>query len=272
MESGGEGGGGGSQKEVELGFTEIETKSEALSRAEVFHIVKEVIGFVLFMHNQIPLILQDLENGFTSLKKELEILVESGLPAESKLPEIRKYNMRKKEVKNGIKKHEKLMKGISDQLFALQEALNSVSVIEEVRLVIGGSLARPLYVYDIQFSVGKFCSGTAKEGAVSKVAQTLSKKAIRALVSNGAGSSKHTGPSKLFLLIKGPSHFNMPLQFLPKRDLRYSKKATQFGLHIKCRHVAPQKGNDDSLDAHDVIWFQCRHAVKGLACKKVEEC
>lgn len=50
MESSGEGGEGGSG----LGFSEIETKSEALARAEVFHIVKEVIGFVLFMHSQIP--------------------------------------------------------------------------------------------------------------------------------------------------------------------------------------------------------------------------
>lgn len=103
--------------------------------------------------------------------------MESGpTPAESKPSEIRKHNMRKKEVKNVIKKHEKLMKGISNQLSALQEALDSISVIEEVRLVIGGSLVRPLYVYSMRFSVGKFGSGTARDGAVSKVAQTLSKK------------------------------------------------------------------------------------------------
>ncbi|KAF3334398.1 hypothetical protein FCM35_KLT21002 [Carex littledalei] len=269
MESSGEGGEGGSW----LGFTEIETKSEALARAEVFHIVKEVIGFVLFMHSQIPVILQDLENGFSSLKQELENLVSL---AESKPSEIRKHNTRKMEVKNAIKKHEKLMKGISNQLSALQEALDSISIIEEVRLVIGGSLVRPLYVYSMRFSVGKFGSSTSREGVVSKVAQTLSKKAIRALVSNGAGSSTHTGTSKLFLLIKCPSNFNMPLHFLPKRDFRYSKKAIQWGLHIKCRVVASQKGDNDSChnftDLDDVIWFHCRHAVKGVPCKKPEEC
>lgn len=80
------------------------------------------------------------------------------------------------EVKNAIKKHEKLMKGISNQLSALQEALDSISIIEEVRLVIGGSLVRPLYVYSMRFAVGKFGSSTSREGVVSKVAQTLSKK------------------------------------------------------------------------------------------------
>lgn len=34
------------------------------------------------------------------------------------------------------------------------------------------------------------------------------------------------GPSKLFLLVKAPSSFNLPLHFLPKRDFRYSKKVS----------------------------------------------
>lgn len=51
MESTDEGGGGG---ELGLGFAEIDAVAEGLGRSEVFRIVKEVIGFVLYMHHQIP--------------------------------------------------------------------------------------------------------------------------------------------------------------------------------------------------------------------------
>ena len=53
MESTGEGGGGGGG-ELGLGFTEIETNAEGLGPSEMFHITKELIGFVLYMHHQIP--------------------------------------------------------------------------------------------------------------------------------------------------------------------------------------------------------------------------
>lgn len=33
-----------------------------------------------------------------------------------------------------------------------------------------------------------------------------------------------SGPSKLFLLIKAPASFCLPVHFLPKRDFKYSKK------------------------------------------------
>lgn len=79
--------------------------------------------------------------------------------------------------------------------------------------------------------------------------------AIRALISSGAGSSSYAGfcadmsflcqckrvinsvlksfklfagPSKLFLLVKSSSTFNVPLHFLPKRDFRYGKKVLSF--------------------------------------------
>lgn len=32
------------------------------------------------------------------------------------------------------------------------------------------------------------------------------------------------GPTKLFVLVRASSSFNLPLHFLPKRDFRYSKK------------------------------------------------
>ncbi|KAJ3669656.1 hypothetical protein LUZ60_011606 [Juncus effusus] len=269
----------GGQLRPELGFPEIETKAEVLARGEVFHVVKEILGFVLFMHNQIPVVLKDLEDGFNSLKVELKTLMGPDSAPSGPKPkpaDIRKHNMRKKEIKQGIKRHEKLMKGIYTLLSSFQDALDSLSRIEGVVLVIGGSIARPLYVYDMSFSLPKFGSSTAREGVDSKLAQTIAKKSIRSLISNDGGSSSDTGPSKLFLLIKGPCNFNMPLHFLPKRDFRYRKQVVPSGLLIKCRSMDSQKDDKNNgqqnLDSNDFIWFQCRHAVKGLACKTSEQC
>lgn len=81
-------------------------------------------------------------------------------------------------------------------------------------------------------SVPKSASDSRRQSAAtsarlwvkSRAAEALSRKAIRALISNGAGSASYPGPSKLFLLVKAPSSFNQPLHFLPKRDFRYSNK------------------------------------------------
>ncbi|XP_020114189.1 uncharacterized protein LOC109728236 [Ananas comosus] len=282
MESTDEGGGGG-ELGLGLGFAEIGAVAEGLGRSEVFHIVKEVIGFVLYMHHQIPSVLQSLENEFVALKEEFKNLVDSGtMPAETKASDQRKHNMRKREVKQGIKRQEKLMNGISSLLSALQDALDELPSIQGVTLVLGGSLARPLHVCDMLFSNGRFDSGSAKECTKSKVAQTLSRKAIRALISSGAGSTS-TGPCKLFLLMKCPCTFNLPLHFSPKREFHYTKKVVPFRLHIKCK--AKDKAMNDqhsntisssccmseSAQTED-IWFQCRHTVKGLACKAPTEC
>ena len=97
-------------------------------------------------------------------------------PAEFKPSDQRKYNTRKREVRRRIKKHEKLMNGISTLLCALQQALDEVSSIEGVVLILGGSLVRPLFVYDITISHGTFDSGSAKDQALTKLAQSVSRK------------------------------------------------------------------------------------------------
>jgi hypothetical protein len=45
-------GGRGEEKEPRL--LEVQAAASALRRSEVFHIVKELLGFVLYMHHQIP--------------------------------------------------------------------------------------------------------------------------------------------------------------------------------------------------------------------------
>ncbi|KQK04372.1 hypothetical protein BRADI_2g13200v3 [Brachypodium distachyon] len=209
------------------GLVEVQVATAALRRSEVFHIVKELLGFVLYMHHQIPSVLQNLENEFTDLKEEMTEMAIP--PAELKPSDQRKYNTRKREVRCRIKKRQKLMNGISTLLSALQQALDEVSRIEGIALILGGSLVRPLFVYDITVSHGRFDSGGTKEHATTKLAQSVSRKAIRALISGGAGSLSYTGPTKLFLLVRCPCTLNLPLDFLPKRDFRYS--CTQAYVH-----------------------------------------
>uniref|UniRef100_A0A0E0PJL0 Uncharacterized protein n=2 Tax=Oryza TaxID=4527 RepID=A0A0E0PJL0_ORYRU len=172
------GGAGGSQppRGVGLPLVEVQAAAASLRRSEVFYVVKELLGFVLYMHHQIPAVLQNLENEFASLKEEM---TEMALPpGEMKPSDQRKYNTRKREVRRRIKKQEKLMNGLSSVFSALQKALDEVPSIEGVLLILGGSLVRPLFVYDITISHGRFDAGSANERGASKLAQSVSRKVV----------------------------------------------------------------------------------------------
>ncbi|PSS14624.1 Melanoma inhibitory activity protein [Actinidia chinensis var. chinensis] len=263
----------------EMEYTEIETTAECLDSSVIFHVVTDILGFVLFMHQQIPSILQDISLEFDGLQteyKELEIVLAQ---AEVKASLRRQHAGRMKEVKQGIKRLEKVMKTVSGLRTALQLMISEIPDIQRVMLVLGTSPIRPQHVYEMCFSHGKIISIGAGDFAKSKAAEGLSRKAIRTLISKGAGSDSHAGPTKLFLLVKAPTSFNMPLHFLPKRDFRYSKKIVPFRLRFKCKaqfketegqiFVAQTADSISSKDCtpNDLIWFQCRHVVKGLVTK-----
>ncbi|RQO90835.1 hypothetical protein POPTR_005G208700v4 [Populus trichocarpa] len=252
----------------DMEFTEIETNADSIDNSVVFHVIKSVFGFVLYMHQQIPSIFQDISLEFDSLQTEYK-----------ELASVRRNHIsRMREVKHGIKRLEKLVNTVGGLESALQLIISEVLCIEEVILVLGASPIRPQHVYELCFSRGNVVPRDDGGFAKSKVAEGLSRKAVRALISKGAGSSSYPGPSKLFLLVKAPSSFNLPLHFLPKRDFRYSKKIVPSRLQIKCRKVlemdAPDCGSQTSSSrnsresaSNDLIWFQCRHVVKGLAFK-----
>ncbi|KAI9182626.1 hypothetical protein LWI28_027301 [Acer negundo] len=227
-------------------ITEIETTSESLDSSAIFHVIKNVVGFILYMHQQIPSILQDLCLEFEALQTEYKEL-ETGLTQnEVKGSTRRKHISRMREVKHGIRRFDKLMK--------------TVSSLETMLQLIFSDFAK------------------------SKSAEVLSRKAIRDLISKGAGSGSYPGPTKLFLLVKAPSSLNMPLHFLPKRDFRYSKKIVPYKIRFKCKTqvremVAPDHASQicssTSLThsiSDELIWYQCRHVIKGIAFKTpVEE-
>ncbi|MCL7029586.1 hypothetical protein MKW94_006159 [Papaver nudicaule] len=250
--------GEGSSEEIEVVCTE-----HTLDKSVIFHLLKEIIGFVLYMHQQIPAILQDMAAEFDSMhteRKELETAIAQG---EVKLALRRQHNGRMREVKQGIKRLEKLMRDFSRIQTALELMLNEVHGLEKVVLILGGSPLRPQHVYEMSFSHGRVVEECTTDYTKSKIADALSRKAIRALISNGAGSVSYSGQTKLFLLVKAPATLNMPLHFLPKRDFRFNKKIVPLMLRIKC-NVQGQNTNVLHQASTESIWFQCKHTIKGL--------
>ncbi|CDP03621.1 unnamed protein product [Coffea canephora] len=261
-------------------FTDIHTASDSLNSSVIFHVVTDILAFVLYMHHQIPSVLQDISLEFDELQKEykdLEILLAS--QAEMKASLRRKHVSRKREVKQGIRRLEKLINSVSNFETALQLLIPQIPQVERLILVLGPSPLRPIHLYELCFSSGTTVSA---DFVRTKVADGICRKAIRTLISGGAGSNSdsYSGPSKLFLLVKAPSSLNLPLHFLPKREFRYNKKIAPFKLRFKCRSEQPALNAqvDDPQPASSVlmnststdnVWFQCRHIIKGLASKSL---
>ncbi|PIN25846.1 hypothetical protein CDL12_01398 [Handroanthus impetiginosus] len=257
----------------DMEFTNIDTTADSLDNSAIFHVVTDILGFVLFMHQQIPSVLQDITKEFDELSTEFkELEVELGKSEVKAISMRRKQAARKREVKMGIRRLEKLMNCVSNLKTALQLMISEVPHVEKISLVLGPSPLRPLHVYELSFSHQRTVSGDFNR---SKVAETLSRKAIRTMISRGVGSDSYGGPTKLFLLVKAPSCLNLPLHFLPKREFRQNRKMVPFRLRFRCRtrdvemnaqpnDCASSVGSLDST-SRDLIWFQCRHTIKGLA-------
>eukprot|EP01018_Ginkgo_biloba_P005567 Gb_12703 [translate_table: standard] len=237
--------------------------------------------------------LQQLEREFDSLKLEYERMV--GEPTETetqfKPSSWRKSTGKLREIKRGIKKLEKLITSISNLLSAVQTMVNEAPEVQVVLLALGSSSMRPQHVYEIYFT----CNESVPEDAGNcpyvgkKVkADVVSKKIIRALVSNGAGSAgSYSGPTKLFLLIQAPASICLPQDFLPKRGYGYSHKVEPLKVYVKSgngngeeerSNKFYQTGMPMDVDPQnvnprlgDIIWFQCKYTVKGLTCQD-EQC
>jgi len=84
---------------------------------------------------------------------------------------------RKREVKNEIKKLEKLMKTISSLRSALQLMIREAPGIQKVVLILGGSPLRPQNAYELLFTQRRdHVLGYEGDFAKSKAAEALSKK------------------------------------------------------------------------------------------------
>ncbi|CAL1382961.1 unnamed protein product [Linum trigynum] len=263
--------------------SDIETRTDSLNASIIFHVIRDVIGFVLYMHQQIPSVLPDLTTEFDDLQAEYKNLEAALSPCEEAKGSFRrKHAGRMRDIKRGIRKLQKLMDTVNGLDTALQMIISEVPGVESAILILGSSPIRPHHVYEFSFTHGYDVATNAGDFTKSKAAEGLARKAIRVLISKGAGSGSYPGPTKLFLLVKAPSSFNSPLHFLPKRDFRYSKKVVPFRVRLKCRSLALALDDHASLpssssiglgdfNSHDLIWFQCRHVIKGLTFKIPDE-
>ncbi|KAM7257049.1 hypothetical protein ACFE04_012790 [Oxalis oulophora] len=266
----------------EMELTEIESSVDSIDRSTIFHVIKDILGFVLYMHQQIPSILQDMTIEFDFLNDEYKELDNALKETQVKASARRNHASRKREVKHGIKRLDKLMKTVSSIQIALQLMLTEVPRIQGVVLILGSSPIRPQHVYELNFAHGAPGGSVgAGEGDFTKckAAEALSRKAVRALISKGAGSTVYPGPTKLFLLVKAPSSFNLPLHFLPKRDFKYSKKVFPFKLGFKCKtrdleldvtsHISqtletagPTNLTEANSTSHDLIWYERQQLLR----------
>ncbi|KAI7755490.1 hypothetical protein M8C21_031664, partial [Ambrosia artemisiifolia] len=182
---------GGGRSEMEL--TDLDIPVDSIHPSVMFHLLLDVLGFVLFMHQQIPSILQDLSLEFDEMNtefKDLEVAIANG----KMKPSQRRLQMgRKREVKHVIRRLEKLMKTVANTQTALQLVLSEVPHVEAVILVLGASPVRPRHVYELSFSHGKDVVSDACDFTKTKVAEGISRKVIRTLVSKGAGSESYAG-------------------------------------------------------------------------------
>ncbi|KAM5563757.1 hypothetical protein ABKV19_018398 [Rosa sericea] len=258
----------------------MEITANSLDGSIIFHAINEISSFLLFMHQQIPAVLQDITAEFDSRCDEYKTL-ESALREDQVKPALRrKHAGEMREAKRGIRRFQKLMHGVSNFQTALKTIISETPRFRTALLILGGNPMRPQHVYELSFSGN--VSGEEFDFAKSRAAEVLCRKAIRGLVSENVGSVSYPGPWKLFLLVKAPSSFNQPLHFLPKRDFKYSNKIVPVRLSFKCKNQNQnidqfsQTGSSDGLvesapDGDDFIWFQCRHVIKGIAFNTVPE-
>ncbi|EEF41717.1 conserved hypothetical protein [Ricinus communis] len=222
------------------GSSEIETNTDSLDNSIIFHVIKNTVFLCLFRkcfltsRSLCGSVLQDITLEYDSLKEEYEEMM-AVAQAEAKASTKRKHISRMREVRIGIKRFDKLISTITGLETALQLIISGIPGLESFILILGASPLRPQQVYELSFSHGNSLPGAHTDFAKTKAAEGLSRKVIRALITKGAGSGSYPGPTKLFLLVKAPSSFHFPLQFLPKRDFRYSKKIVPVKLRVKCK-------------------------------------
>ena len=78
--------------------------------------------------------------------------------------------------KQGMRRRNKLMAGICSLLSSLHIILDEVPILHGLMLILGSTILRPLYAYDINFFHENIDSGSSTNESVSKVAKYISRK------------------------------------------------------------------------------------------------
>ncbi|KAH1070155.1 hypothetical protein GYH30_007320 [Glycine max] len=178
--------------EPKIDYAEIYTASDTFDCSAVFHTIYDVVGFVLYMHQQIPSTVQDMSVEFDAMHSEYKQL-EMELGTEVKPSFRRKHVSKMRDIKVGIKRLDKLMNSLLNVQTAFKIMISEIPTIDDVVLALGASPLRPQHIYVLNFSHESGVSKVDDDFARSKAADTLSRKAIRTLISKDAGSVTYPG-------------------------------------------------------------------------------
>ncbi|KAL3685901.1 hypothetical protein R1sor_003923 [Riccia sorocarpa] len=257
----------------------------SLSMKALMHMFRELIYFVLYMHQQMPCTYEELQNCRTSHAAEEEV-GEADSARSSK--ETRLQRGRERREAKRLRKLLKLKDEIERLVHSLRSGLSILADFRSVLLLLGNSPLRPKHVYEVQLDceLNGRVYDEAEDSRGEKSKSDLSRKLIRALISDAASSSTD-GPMKLFLLVQASSNpQRVPEDFPPKRGFvmtgkricrtlvrivqEQAKNLEDEVSSISLSDRSPSQSQDmdldtdDNHDAEDLIWYQCVHTVKGL--------
>ena len=174
----------------------FEEEEALLTARTVAHIVREIVKFLLFNRNQIPLMFADLVSLRRVEQKEEEEEDPNEENAKEKTKKKRKRKSSKRSEKklfNQIAQIERLMESLSEEEFASRQPVKRVAVC------FGATVNRPVETYiidleDVRYSATRGEGGEEEEAQSEKKTKSAANRIVRAVMPHVAGL--RTNPSR----------------------------------------------------------------------------
>eukprot|EP01114_Cavostelium_apophysatum_P010882 TRINITY_DN25028_c0_g1_i1.p1 TRINITY_DN25028_c0_g1~~TRINITY_DN25028_c0_g1_i1.p1 ORF type:complete len:261 (+),score=53.01 TRINITY_DN25028_c0_g1_i1:1-783(+) len=229
------------------------------------HIVTELLKYLLYVRQQAPSTFGDLVK---QTNKYLEDVNSTDDPRKKKKLRTSTIKKQLKLVETG--------RQLFDQITRCFQEMGSI--LTELRFLFGNSTARPreVYIVHISPSEGKSTSHQEKATLTRKLMQTIIKEDVDML-------NNHSGPAKIFVMIRGPRDFEME-GLLPKANYKQDFSAQQqkrtnilnFYLRSPGGVETKDSASEDDmemdldietpkLDEEQFIWYQSSYVMKGYA-------
>jgi len=173
----------------------FEEEEALLTARTVAHIVREIVKFLLFNRNQIPLMFADLVSlrRVEQKEEEEEDPNEENAKEKTKKKRKRKSSRRsEKKLFNQIAQIERLMESLSEEEFASRQPVKRVAVC------FGATVNRPVEAYiidleDVRYSATRGEGGEEEEAQSEKKTKSAANRIVRAVMPHVAGL--RTNPS-----------------------------------------------------------------------------
>ena len=174
----------------------FEEEDALLTARTVAHICREIVKFLLFNRNQIPLMYADLVSLRRVEQKEEEEEDPNEENAKEKTKKKRKRKSSKRSEKklfNQIAQIERLMESLSEEEFASRQPVKRVAVC------FGATVNRPVETYiidleDVRYSETRGEGGEEEEAQSEKKTKSAANRIVRAVMPHVAGL--RTNPSR----------------------------------------------------------------------------